>query len=230
MAGEDLVRYTLAREPGQAPLPRADLYRELTRNIHDEILKVAFPRTRRLLGDEKMKTLLDDFLEAGGPETLQYPCVPDDLVRWASEIRHPQADLLDYERATVRAERHPAEIDELRAPTEGDALRLNPTLQVSSYLRPVHEITRENPDPAPEANPLVFLAWRHPLSDEVARQRVGLIVGRCLGLIGLEPVTLEAWINSSLKAESESDGAALRAALLETHQALVARSGLFAAE
>lgn len=230
MAGEDLVRYTLAREPGQAPLPRADLYRELTRNIHDEILKVAFPRTRRLLGEEKMKALLDDFLEDGGPATLQYPCVPDDLVQWASEIRHPQADLLDYERAPVRAERHPAEIDGLKAPTEGDAMRLNPTLQVSSYSRPVHEMTLANPDPKSEANPLVYLAWRRPIQDTVARQRLGFIVGRCLGLIGLEPMTRDEWIRASLKAESKSDGATLREALLETHHALVTRSGLFAAE
>ncbi|MFP6639919.1 MAG: putative DNA-binding domain-containing protein [Myxococcota bacterium] len=223
------MRYTLAAEPGPAPLPRADLYRELTRNIQYEILEVAFPRTRRLLGEGGMKRLMGEFLADGGPETLQYPCVPDDLIHWAFESRHPQADLLDYERTTARAERHPAEIDSLRAPGKADTIMLNPTLQVSTYSRPVHEITPDNPDPQPAATPFVYLAWRRPISDRVARQRVGVSVGRCLGLIGLEPLTRDQWIRSSLAKEAESDAARLRAVLLETHRALLDRSGLFAA-
>lgn len=230
MSADDLVRYTLAREPGKAPLQRAELYRELTRRIHHDILEVAFPRTLDLIGQESMKALLEDFLEEGGPTTLQYPRVPDDFIEWASQTEHPYADLLDYERATVRAERHPAQIDHLRPPAEDDRMMLNPTLQVSSYTRPVHEISRANPEPPAQTNPLVYLAWRAPETDVVARQRLGLVVGRCLGLIGAEALTLEDWLSQSLSQESGGDPDAMRAALLETHRDLINRSGLFALE
>lgn len=229
MAGEALVDYTLAAQPKSPPLPRAALYRELTRNIQREILEVAFPRTRKVLGEEGLEALMEAFLEAGGPQTLQYPCVPDDLVAWARGTSHAYADLLDFERLSVRAERHPARIDGLRAPGSGEVLALNPTLQVAVYARPVHAITPENPDPAPGGPDAVYLAWRQPGSDEVARQRVGVVVGHSLGQLGEEPATREQWQNASVARAPLHDRGALIRALEETLETLVARSGIVAA-
>lgn len=229
MAGEALVRYALAAKPGEPPLPRSDLYRELTRNIQREILEVAFPRTRGVLGADGLETLMTRFLEDGGPSTLQYPRVPDDLVSWARAVEYPYWDLLDFERSSVRAERHLAEIDSLRLPRRDEELALNPTLQVSSYARPVHEITVGNPDPQPSASPIVYLAWRKPQSDEVARQRVGLVVGRCLGLLGTARMTEEEWVERALDRETDQDRLVLRKALEETFSDLTARAGIVAA-
>jgi hypothetical protein len=229
VAGEALVRYTLAAKPGEPPLPRSDLYRELTRNIQREILEVAFPRTRAVLGADGLEALMSRFLEDGGPETLQYPCVPDDLVAWARALEHPYWDLLDFERSSVRAERHPAEIDLLRVPQRGERLALNPTLQVSSYTRLVHEITVENSDPEASASPPVYLAWRKPQSDEVARQRVGIVVGRCLGLLGMAPITKEEWVEQALSRETDHDPISLPKVLLETYEDLIGRAGIVAA-
>lgn len=230
MKADDLIRFTLAREPDPISLERAELYRELTRSIHHDIVRVAFPKTLNLVGKETMRASVDQFLDDGGPSTLQYPRVPDDFLEWATENQHPQVDLLDYERSSVRAERHPAEIDHRRVPSEGERMELNPTLQVSSYFRPVHEISRDNPSPAEEKNPRVYLAWRLPLTDKVARQRVGLVVGRCLGLIGMQALTREEWIEEALEKETGIDPDSLRSSLLETHRDLVSRSGLFSAE
>ncbi|MAV55172.1 MAG: hypothetical protein CMJ28_04370 [Phycisphaerae bacterium] len=230
MKTDDLVRFTFAKEPVPVSLERADLYRKLTRSIHHDILRIAFPRTLELLGSEAMGASIDQFLEEGGPGTLQYPRVPDDFIEWATESQHPQADLLDYERATVRAERHPAEIDHRKAPSPAEPMALNPTLQVSSHFRPVHEISPDNPDPPIETNPRVYLAWRCPITDTVARQRVGLVIGRCLGLIGTQALTREEWIQEALDTETGNDPESLRSALLETHRDLVSRSGLFSAE
>ena len=229
MAGEALVHYTLAAKPTSPPLPRANLYRELTRNIQREILEVAFPRTRKVLGEEGLEALMEAFLEGGGPETLQYPCVPDDLVAWARGTSHPFAELLDFERLSVRAERHPARIDRVRAPGRGDLLALNPTLQVAVYTRPVHEITPQNPDPGPGDSPRVYLAWRRPGSDEVARQRVGVVVGHSLGQLGEKPATREQWQDAAMARAPVHDRGALGHALTETFEALVARDGIVAA-
>lgn len=229
MAGEELVQYTLAANPGVPPLPRAGLYRELTRNIQREILEVAFPRTRKVLGEEGLEALLEAFLEERGPRTLQVPCVPDDLVAWALGASHPYADLLDFERSSVRAERHPATIDFLRAPEAGRPVALNPTLQVSAYARPVHEITLQNPDPPRGESLFVYLAWRRPVSDEIARQRVGVVVGRSLGLLGEESLTREQWFDGALARVPERDRGVLGKTLTETFEALVARSGIVAA-
>ena len=117
----------------------------------------------------------------------------------------------------------------LRVPQRGERLALNPTLEVSSYARPVHEITVENPDPKASASPLVYLAWRKPQSDEVARQRVGFVVGRCLGLLGMALMTKEEWIGQALDRETDQDRLVLRKVLEETFSDLTARAGIVAA-
>jgi len=227
--GESLVRYALDAEPGESPLPRADLYRTLTRNVQREVLEVAFPKTRAVLGKDGLVAMMGAFLDDGGPQTLQYPCVPDDLVRWAKASSHRYADLLDYERASVRAERHLAHIDSLRPPTGTERLALNPTLEVCVCTRAVHEISVENPDPPTAASPFVYLVWRRPETDQIAQQRVGVAVGRCLGLLGIEPLTRARWIERSLSQELELDASVLRKVLLEACDDLVARSGIVAA-
>ena len=234
MPGEALLRYALAAEgeQGAPPLERADLYRRLTRDIHREIVQVAFPRARALLGDDGLEALTARFLAEGGPATLQYPRVPDDLVVWAARVGHPLADLLHFERLTVAAERHPAEIDGLRAPGPDDALALNPTLQVGSYSRALHSTAPGAPLPPRTAVPQVYLAWRRPVDDGVSLERVGAAVARALGQLGVAPQRRADFVETVCAASAAAAGggdAPLRAALEAALDALAARCAVVAA-
>ncbi len=225
LPGESLVRFVLDFDPGPPPFPRADLYRGFTRKIHLDILEVAFPRFRSVMGSAALEEMMDSFFRSNGPQTLQYPCVPDEFLAWASSSGCPDHDLLNYERAAVRAERHPAELDHLRAPGEGERGRLNPTIDVFVAERAVHRITPETPQPPTSDGPQVYLCWRRPTTDEVARQRVGPLLGRALGILGLKALTREAWLSRALDAESAAPAGAYEA-LLELHRDLVSREGI----
>lgn len=207
------------------PFPRADLYRGFTRKIHLDILEVAFPRFRSVMGLSHLEKMMDDFFQSNGPQTLQYPCVPDEFLAWATSSGCAGHDLLNYERAAVRAERHPADLDHLRAPEEGERGRLNPTIDVFVAARAVHRITPENPEVPTSDDPQVYLCWRRPRTDEVARQRVGSLLGRALGILGLEALTRETWLSRAIEAESATP-AGTQKALLDLHRDLVLREGI----
>ncbi|MCH2185512.1 putative DNA-binding domain-containing protein [Myxococcota bacterium] len=225
MPGESLVRFVLDSVPGPSPFPRADLYREFTRKIHLDILEVAFPRFRSVVGLDRLEEMMDSFFESNGPRTLQYPCVPDEFLAWAISSNCPGHDLLNYERAAVRAERHPAELDHCRSPEEGERGRLNPTLEVCVAARAVHQITPENPEPPSSDRPQVYLCWRRPRTDAVARQRVGPFLGRALGFLGLTPLTREAWLHRVLDAQPDPPPGT-QEALVDLHRDLVSREGI----
>ena len=230
MPGEALVRYALAANPVESPLPRADLYRKFTRQIQKDILEIAFPRTKKVLGDQAFTQLFENFLEQGGPSTLQYPSVPDDFANWASNLSHPYADLMDFERSSVRADRHPAQIDELTAPKNDQKMMLNPTLQVSSYNRPVHQITEDQAPPATdEKKQYIYLVWRRPLTDEISRQRLGGTLARSLGLLAAHSLNRSEWIQLVLDSNPDYDPHKLKAALLESSQDLIERAAILSA-
>jgi len=225
LPGESLVRFVLDSDPGLPPFPRAELYRGFTRRIHLDILEVAFPRFRSVMGRRHLEEMMDAFFQANGPQTLQYPCVPDEFLAWATSSGCPGHELLNYERAVVRAERHPAELDHLHAPEEGERGRLNPTMDVFVTAQAVHTITPENPDAPTTDDPQVYLCWRRPRTDEVARQRVGSRLGRALGILGLEALTRENWLSRALQAET-APPTGTRQALLDLHRDLVLREGI----
>ena len=228
MPGESLVRFVLDPNPGPPPFARADLYRVFTRKIHLDILEVAFPRFLSAMGRRRLEEMMDSFLEMKGPRTLQYPCVPDEFLAWAASSGHPAHELLNYERAAVRAERHPAELDHLYAPGQDERGRLNPTVDVFVTAEPVHTIATD-PSASPSSHgPYVYLCWRRPRTDELARQRVGPLLGRALGLLGVEALTREAWLHRALEEES-ADPEVYREALLDLHRELVSREGILRA-
>ena len=229
MPGESLVRFVLDRFPESPPFSRADLYRRLTRNIHRDILETAFPRFLSVFGSSALESMMDAFLDSSAPQTLQYPRLPDDLVHWARQTDQPSADLLDYERAAVRAERHPAELDSLHAPGPNGLGRLNPTLDVCVCERSVHEISAAHPEPTQSGGAVVYLSWRRPRTDEVARHRVGIHLGRALGLLGLEPLTPAVWVDQAIqRAPSQLEPDAFRVALLAMHESIRQREGILA--
>jgi hypothetical protein len=224
LVDESLARYFLSERESEAPLPRARVYRQLVRGSLRAALD-EFPMTVDVLGEDRFRALVDRFLDAGGPSTSLYRDVPADLVAWAQEIEHPLADLLQFEWLDLVAARHPADLDEI---ARGDAglVRPNPTIQIGVFGRPVDEMSAESPEPVPFEAPIAYLVWRRPKTDEIERERVGLLVARALACAMEAPVTVKAL---SERLGEEVPGLALdevEASLEEACRGLRARDGL----
>lgn len=176
----DLGPLLLAADAPSGLPSRVAVYRRLVRENLRTVVDNAFPVARAILGARFDAELFDGFLADGGPRTSYYRQIPGDLVAWALAREHPYADLLHYEWLELLAARHPADID---APATDDGrVRPNPTLQMGVYGRPVHVMSREQPDPAPFAAPSAYLVWRRPRTDEVVFHRVGLVIARAIEL------------------------------------------------
>ncbi len=212
---EALARYFLAEAEGHSTLPRAPVYRSLVRGS----LKNA------IIGDEGFETLVERFLDAGGPSTSLYRDIPGDFVRWALESEHALADLMQWEWLEIVAARHPADLDAM-APLDEGLIRPNPTMQIALYQRPVESIDAETPDPDPFDAPVAYLVWRRPKTDAIESEQVGLLIARALALASESPSTV-AELASQVAAEAPGlEAEAIERALDETCRALRGRDGV----
>lgn len=224
---DDFVRYVLAPTAAAGPLPwqRADVYRDLVRESLRAVIVNAFPVSGEILGAEAFEQLFSDFLAAGGPQTSFYRDVPGDLVSWALDVEQPLSDLLHYEWLELLAARHPADLDQPATPTDG-SVHVNPTMQLGVYRRPVHQMCRAEPAPAPFPIPNTYLVWRRPITDEVVFHRAGLLIGRAIELAAEAPLSLEALV-LRLTREAEGVGShVIRASLERTFAEIAERDGL----
>jgi len=185
-----LLFWLLDGSVGPAPTQRADVYTRLVRNNLHEVVFNAFPMVQRILTVEEMESLVDRFLTNAGPTTFFYRDIPRDFLHWAEAEAVPYADLLSYEWLQFEAARHPADLASLST-IDDDFIRPNPTMQVGVYERPVHTLDGDTPNPDPFAQPMAYLVWRRPTTDEVVFHRVGLGVARALGLASTQPQALE---------------------------------------
>ncbi len=216
-----------AAAPADLP-PRAALYRRLVRENLRAVVRNAFPVACAVLGPRFDAELFDGFLAAGGPRTSYYREVPGDLVTWAVDHEHPDADLLHYEWLELLAARHPADVDGPRV--DDGRVRPNPTLQLGIYGRPVHTMGATEPDPPPFAAPSAYLVWRRPRTDAVVFHRVGLVIARAIEVAaeGAEtgaPLTA-AELVARVVGEAGLEAAVVRAALDGALAELRARDGV----
>ena len=227
MSGDgDLVASALAREAIAVELPRADVYRGLVRGNLLAVIRNAFPVTIDVLGLEAFDARFADFLADHGPVTPLYRDIPGDVVRWALEGELQEADLMHYEWLELAAARHPADVDAAR-PSPGGTLRLNPTLQIGVYQRPVHELSASQPAAAPSDVPVVYLVWRRPKTDEVVFHRMGLLLAQALAGAQLEPATPQSLIARLVDEQPGLDADAISRSLLEAVETLRERDGVF---
>jgi hypothetical protein len=224
-ADESLVSSTLARDAIPVTLPRADVYRGLVRNNLLAVIRNAFPVTIDVLGMEAFDGRVADFLADHGPVTSLYRDIPEDVVRWALEGELEEADLMHYEWLELVAARHPADVDAVERSRDGK-VRLNPTLQIGVYQRPVHLLSAERPSVSPSEAPMVYLVWRRPETDEVAFHRMGQLLARLLAAAQVEPATPEVLVDQLLAEQPGMDAVEILDALRGTVTTLRERDGV----
>jgi hypothetical protein len=222
---EALARYFLDEAEGQSTLQRAPVYRSLVRGSLKNAIIGEFSRTADVLGEEGFETLVERFLDAGGPSTSLYRDIPGDFVGWAFESEHPLADLIQWEWLEIVAARHPADLDAID-PIEEDLVRPNATMQIALYERPVDEIDAETPEPDPFDTPTAYLVWRRPRTDEIESEWVGMLIARALALASESPGTVEALASRIAGEVPGLEAQAIARALDETCRALRARDGI----
>ncbi len=223
---ERLVRSVLSRSPIPVELPRADVYRGLVRGNLFGVLKNAFPVTIEVEGEAAFEGRIEDFLEAGGPQTSLYRDIPGDLVQWALESGLPYADLMHYEWLELVAARHPAELDHLGARC-GAEVRVNPTLQFGMYRRQVHRLSKQTTSVPEEPTPVVYLVWRRPITDEVAFHRVGMLLARGLAYAQVHGGDQASLVERLLNDHPELDPADVTERFSQTLESLRERDGVF---
>ena len=242
----ELARYFLATEPETPedvgaeahevttrgiPRARADVYRRLVRANLGAVIGNAFPVARAIYGPRLDAEIIAPFLAAGGPSTSYYRQVPGDVVRWAVQAQHPHADLLHYEWLELVAARHPADVDAWHAaPGPGAStgtrspIDLNPTLQLTVYARPVHQISADMPSPQPFATPSAYAVWRRPRTDAVVFHRLGLVLARALEHALVAPQPLDT-LARAVAEESGLEAAVIAPALAAVVRELASREG-----
>jgi hypothetical protein len=213
------------------PRARADVYRRLVRANLGAVIGNAFPMAHAIYGPRLDAEIIAPFLAAGGPSTSYYRQVPGDVVRWAVQAQHPHADLLHYEWLELVAARHPADVDAWHAaPGPGAStgtrspIDLNPTLQLTVYARPVHQISADMPSPQPFATPSAYAVWRRPRTDVVVFHRLGLVLARALEQALVAPQPLDT-LARAVAEESGLEAAVIAPALAAVVRELASREG-----
>ncbi len=156
-------------EPSEADLEllgsreRWLIYRDLVRNRLNNVIGVAFERTKRTIGEETFQRTVDEWLGTGGPKTRYFRYVPSELAEFAIPIWQGAeapwvADLAGYEISAWEVQHAPpnpaseAEFAFDRKPVLATAVK------VLRLAYPVHQ--KPTPDAGYEGDPTILCLYR----------------------------------------------------------------------
>lgn len=151
---------------------RFNVYRRLVYNNLRGFIDQCFPIARGLLGDEAWNALCRAFFEEGHCLSPLFKDIPETYLDWIEgQANRPEwlHDLMHYEWLELAAYQHSADIDDTYEDTSVDTLlqtwqavhvRLNPTLQLGLYPRPVHNFAINHPIPDADGHWYGFVVFR----------------------------------------------------------------------
>ncbi|MDW8479385.1 MAG: putative DNA-binding domain-containing protein [Xanthomonadales bacterium] len=162
------------REPGAAPLPaalpgrRVGLYRELVLRNLVGLLGASFPVLERVLGGERFRGLVADFLARHRCRTPYFPELPGEFLQFLATRQEPRdppwlLELARHEWVELALANDPLELGEVPAvpgdPFEGVPVP-NPLALPLAYRFPVHRLRPEHADAPPSPSPTWLVALR----------------------------------------------------------------------
>ena len=189
------------RNPEEIPSPdgvedrRMAIYRRLFFGNLRNLMAKNFPVLRRLVDDDRWDGLIRHFMAQHRAQTPMFTEIGREFVRFIENTRPdglPEfaAELVHWEYLETVVRLHEADVaatpvDE-SASLIDDIPVINPTLQISAYRWPVHQIGPEFQPEHPLDQPLVLAACRRR-NHRVAFMRFNPVTGRLIELLRERP-------------------------------------------
>jgi len=178
--------------PADVEARRMGVYSELFFNNVTSFLGGHFPIAKKILGDERWRTLLRDYYREHESHSPLFPDMPREFLHYLAEERDPEAgdppwlyEFCHYEWVESGLMLAP-DADVADSDPEGDLLDNSPVLTqpawLLTYSYAVNEISVDQQPDAPADQPLHYLVLRNA-DDEVKFNRLNIVSARLYELL-----------------------------------------------
>jgi hypothetical protein len=203
--GKQLAFAAHIRDPENVPAPdgiedrRMAIYRNLFFNNLNKLLSTTFPVVKKILGDERWRGLIREFMRRHRARTPYFPELPAEFVDFlAAEYEFPDdlpflRDLAHYEYAELALSVSPEVDDPGATDADGDLVEGIPVrsalCRVYAYAYPVHRISPDYLPAEPLPEPVHIAVFRDE-RDKVRFAELNPLMARLLEAAAENPERL----------------------------------------
>ncbi len=137
-------------------------YRRLVYNVVKGFLDQAFPITQQHLSEDQWEKLCEDFFDEHKCQPAEAWRIPQELVTFITENKHPLEDTFPFLRELLHFEWLEIDIYNLMDQTDihlDNGMLLNPHFIIEQFTYPVHQPLNDETKP----NQYFLLVYRHPV-------------------------------------------------------------------